>query len=524
MRAWLLALGSGALQVLIFPTPSCYFLSWVALAPLMTAILLGRGRRGEQVLDEHSRDLRAFSAGQAFWLGYSSGIVWYAGCCYWIYHVMHIYGGLAPPVAAALLVAFALYLGLYHGLFACLLALAARSPHHKARGLLLAPFFWVAVELARARITGFPWNLLGTSQVDNLPLAQIAAFTGVYGVSFEIALVNAGFAAGWLLPPGRRARVLVAALAASAALQAGVWLHPAPLPATHAARLVQPDIPILEPSAWTADYFEATLASVVELSAAGRDRRFPDLIIWPESPAPFYTTDPRLHDWVRRLASATRAYVIVGSLGIRSSRDGGMRTQMMNSAALVAPNGEWVARYDKIHLVPFGEYVPFKSLLVFAEKLTREVGDFSAGSERTVFSLGEQKVAAFICYESIFPDEVRQFAGRGAQVFVNISNDGWFGNSGAPEQHLNMARMRAVENHRWLLRATNTGITASIDPYGRVVARAGRNVRAALDAPYEPVMETTFYTRHGDWFAWSCAIISLLALLARFQVRVGRAG
>ncbi|MGH9650510.1 MAG: apolipoprotein N-acyltransferase, partial [Terriglobales bacterium] len=179
--------------------------------------------------------------------------------------------------------------------------------------------------------------------------------------------------------------------------------------------------------------------------------------------------------------------------------------------------GAWRARYDKIHLVPFGEYVPFSSLLFFAGKLTREVGDFVPGHERTVFDLGEGKMGVFICFESIFPDEVREFAALGAQVFVNVSNDGWFGETGAPGQHLNMARMRAIENHRWLLRATNSGITAAIDPHGRVVMRGPRNVRAALDVPYAYVGETTFYTRHGDWFAFGCAIIAVAALLVALR-------
>jgi apolipoprotein N-acyltransferase len=191
--------------------------------------------------------------------------------------------------------------------------------------------------------------------------------------------------------------------------------------------------------------------------------------------------------------------------------------ELYNSAALIGPNGDWAARYDKVHLVPFGEYVPFKSLFVFAEKLTREVGDFTPGAERKPLDLGAYKVGAFICYESIFPDEIREFAQRGAQVFVNISNDGWFGASGAPGQHLNMARMRAIENRRWLLRATNTGITASIDPYGRVVARAPLNERIEVQAPYAIISSTTFYTRHGDWFAYLCVIISIAGLALRVR-------
>ena len=169
-----------------------------------------------------------------------------------------------------------------------------------------------------------------------------------------------------------------------------------------------------------------------------------------------------------------------------------------------------------MHLVPFGEYVPFKSIFSFAGGLTKEVGDFSEGTSRAPLDAGGTKLGAFICYESIFPDEIRQLAANGAQVFVNISNDGWYGDSGAYAQHLKQARMRAVENNRWLLRDTNTGVTASIDPYGRVVASIPRKIRTTLVAPYALSSVTTFYTRHGDWFAFLCAIISIVALAMRF--------
>jgi apolipoprotein N-acyltransferase len=186
---------------------------------------------------------------------------------------------------------------------------------------------------------------------------------------------------------------------------------------------------------------------------------------------------------------------------------------------LISSQGEWVARYDKIHLVPFGEYVPFKRVFGFAGGLTQQVGDFLPGTSRAPLAAGDTKLGVFICYESIFPDEIRRFAANGAQVLVNISNDGWYGDSGAYAQHLRQARMRAVENARWLLRATNTGVTAAIDPYGRIVASAPRKMRTALEANYAVSNVTTFYTRHGDWFAYVCAIISIVALITRFAIR-----
>jgi apolipoprotein N-acyltransferase len=515
--AWLLAIGSGVLQVLIFPTPSLYYLCWVAYAPLLVAIM--RARPGElHIPDSLGRDLIPATSAQALLLGWLSGVIWSLGTCYWIYHVMNTYGGLPAPLAVGVMIFFGSILGLHQGVFALLLTLVAASRWHTRRALLVAPLLWVAIEMARTYILAVPWDLLGTVQVDNIPMTRIATVTGVYGLSFEIMLVNSAFAAAFLARQQRRRMMLAAALFAALVLQAGRLFQPPPLPATETARLVQENVPILHD--WTAEYFQNTLNELSELSVPKPEQILgvppPSLIVWPEAPAPFYVVDPRFRTAVTGIAQRARAYVVASSLGLKGVAQAETPQQLFNSAALIAPNGEWVARYDKIHLVPFGEYVPFKSLFFFAEKLTREVGDFVPGAERTVFNLGDYRVGVFICYESIFPNEVRQFSARGAQVLVNVSNDGWFGETGAPEQHLNQARMRAIENNRWLLRSTNTGITSAIDPLGRVVARARRNVRTTLDAPFSIVSQTTFYARHGDWFGWACAIISVAALGLRF--------
>ena len=192
-----------------------------------------------------------------------------------------------------------------------------------------------------------------------------------------------------------------------------------------------------------------------------------------------------------------------------------MRDRLSRSLTLPnssPPKASWLARYDKIHLVPFGEYVPFKDMFSFAKKLTKDVGDFVRGTQRLVLPVHSYKLGTFICYESIFPDEIRQFASNGAGLLVNVSNDGWFGETGAPRQHLRMARMRAIENNRWVLRSTNTGVTASIDPFGRVVQQARRNVRVGLDMPYGVVTEYHFLHRHGDWFAWFAHLCAIIAV------------
>jgi len=519
-RAWLLMLLSAGLQILIFPLPNFYILCWVALTPLLVALLRARQPDTLQVRE----GIKLLPAGplQAFLLAYCCGILWYGGTCYWIYKTMRQYGGVNAPAAVGILILFCLYLAIYHGVFGLLISLFAGGSPFSRMALLLAPVAWVAVELARTRITGFPWDLLGTTQVDNIPLARVATVTGVYGLSLEIMIVSSAWAAAFLVRREKRQPLLIAAIAATVVLQAG-RLVPAPsLPADKLATLVQANVPILEGADWTRDYFNTTLNDLSALSLnppQGAQQSHPDLIVWPESPAPFYAGDPVFRSAVSNLARQANTWVLTGSIGINhAGQNTAQPMRVYNSAQLVSPTGEWVSRYDKVHLVPFGEYVPFKRMFAFAGGLTKEVGDFSPGASRAPLEANGAKLGVFICYESIFPDEVRQFAAQGAQLLVNISNDGWYGDSGAYAQHLKQARMRAVENARWLLRDTNTGVTASIDPYGRIVASVPRKVRTALQAPYALSSATTFYTRQGDWFAYLCAIISIGALVVRFLI------
>jgi apolipoprotein N-acyltransferase len=423
---------------------------------------------------------------------------------------------------------FCLYLGLYHGLFGLLLSLAAGPGRDNRTALVAAPFLWVAVELARTLVTGFPWNLLGTAQVDNTSVSRITTWTGVYGVSFEIMLVNVAVAAAFLVPKKKRSALLMASLAAAAVLQAGRLVDAPAVSADREALLVQENIPV--DATWTRDNFQRTLGELADFTVkdvasntapdekagkAGTGKI--DLIVWPESPAPFFMSDPLFRDPVSQVAREAQSWVVTGAIGSTpAGQSGTSASQVFNSAALISPAGEWRARYDKVHLVPFGEYLPFPRLFAFAGGLTKEVGEFQRGASRTPLDAGTARLGVFICYESVFPGEVREFANHGADVLVNLSNDGWYGDSGAYAQHLNQTRMRAIENDRWILSATNTGVTASLDPYGRIVARLPRKQRAALVAPYALTSVTTFYTRYGDWFAWLCAIISAAALLTRF--------
>jgi apolipoprotein N-acyltransferase len=509
-KAWLLVLLSAALQILIFPLPDLYYLCWFAVAPLLLALLHGRAPETLQL--KEGIKLVPAKWWQGFLLSYVCGILWYAGTCYWILPTMRQFGGLGLLAALLALLLFCLYLGLFHGAFGLIVSLLARKDSNSRAALLLAPVVWVAIEFVRARISGFPWDLLGIAQVDNIPLARITRITGVYGLSFEIMVVNTAFAAIFLVRRQQRKSLALVTMIAAGVLQVGTLIHPEPFPTDHTAQLVQQNIPILAGADWTQDYFEGTLRDLSDLSVSQAKER-PRLIVWPESPAPFYTTDPTFRNAISNLARNSRAWVLAGSLGVdnatHTQRSGG---KVHNSAALVSPEGIWTTRYDKIHLVPFGEYVPFRQLFSFAAGLTEQVGDFEPGASRMPLQAGDAKLGVFICYESVFPNDIRQFAKNGAQVFVNISNDGWYGDSGAYAQHLKQARMRAIENARWLLRDTNTGVTAAIDPYGRVVAQIPRKQRNAMFASYALSNSVTVYTALGDWFGYLCAIISIVAL------------
>ncbi len=539
-RLWAMAALSGILQVLPFPlagpvpvwrTAFC----WVATLPLLWA------------LTRENRNGLPLTPRQGLLLGYSCGFVWYLGNCYWIYQTMYLYGGLDKPIAAGILILFCLYLGLYHALFGWLVA-SLRGYFGLQGALLLSPFAWVAVELARARITGLPWDLLGIAQVDNSMLTRLAPITGAYGLSFVIAAVNALWLVRIQIRERRHTRLAltVAGVVIIVLYVFGLRRLQAPtkVAATATATLVQENLEVGEAAKGPEPSEQELLESFTYLSRDQGERMYlgipelertpkvqfmqrvgprdSNLIVWPESPAPFQEKEPTFRAAMKKLAQETGTPIIAGNVGIDPTAANSRGFLLYNSASFITSQGEFAGRYDKMHLVPFGEYVPFKDLFFFAQNLLHEAGSFDAGENRAVFSVNGHHYGTFICYESIFGDEVRQFVRNGADVLVNISNDGWYGDTSAPWQHLNMVRMRAVENHRWVLRATNTGVTASVDPYGRVVEAAPRHIRTSIRVGFGYEQDITFYTAHGDLFAYLCAFVTAaalgLSLRSRFAV------
>jgi apolipoprotein N-acyltransferase len=283
------------------------------------------------------------------------------------------------------------------------------------------------------------------------------------------------------------------------------------------AHLVQTNFPQSE--SYPPDWLQVHAGELDQLEHISVDaaHQIPGIIIWPEVPAPFSFTEPPFAERAQRIAQESGNYFLVGVVDWKRDAEG--RWLASNSADLLNPQGQRIFSYDKIHLLPFGEYVPLRGWLTFAKKLTADISDFTPGSTYGVAQLPQGKFGTFICYEAIFPSEVRHFTANGAQLLVTISNDGWFGRSSAPEQHMAMARVRAVENRRWLLRDTNNGYTESIDPYGRTAAQLALDVRSQLDAPYDFRSDLTPYARFGDWFSWLCVALTIVLLAMAFVNR-----
>jgi apolipoprotein N-acyltransferase len=531
-KLWAAAGLSAGLLELPFPLagplpPWRSIFAWFGLIPLLWAIL-------SVVRDERPRPLR-----RAFLLSYLCGVLWYVGNCYWVRDVMLQYGDMPALAPTLLLLGYSLVLGLYFGFFGLAVALVHRATGSTRLALATAPVFWVGLELAAARITSVPWDQLGYSQVDNALVNQLAPWTGVYGISFLLVAANALIAGGIVVEHSAQKRLCgIAGALLAVCGAAGIFMNP-PKPATTAtAVLIQPNLDVAGSSLWVgpgewdshiadftrlaAEQCKTYIAGIPQTGAATGEivcppyATHPDLIAWPESPAPFFQDDARFQKALAQIAHANDAPLIVGNIGMDYlSETGGWREY--NSAIVESAGGLPLGRYDKIHLVPFGEYVPFSRFLFFARKLTGKVSRFDRGDQRKVFRLNGHRYGVFICYEAVFADEVRQFARLGAEVLVNISDDGWYGDTSAPWQHLNMARMRAIENRRWILRDTNNGVTTAVDPYGRVRQSIPRHVMDALPAAYGFRDDITFYTAHGDVFAWLCAILGLgiVAVAAR---------
>jgi apolipoprotein N-acyltransferase len=467
---------------------------------------------------------------QACGLGFVAGAVYFGGTLYWVTTVMVVYGDV--PLVAALLInaAFVAYLALFVMVFAMVMArlTAASGP----RALLVAPLVWVATELGRTYfLTGFPWVLLGYSQASVLPIAQIVSVFGVFGLSALVTSVSAACAFAVVLsstpvPAGSKVDVRRAAftplaatlvLVAMTAIWGGLRMRNGELLTSGEpirVGLLQGNVP--ESDRWESQKAAAVFRRYLDMSrqAVARGARF---VLWPESATPYaFGDDIGATEQMKSLARSLGVPLLIGSDQIVRGSD----TKYYNAAVLVKSDGSPGGVYRKMHLVPFGEYVPARHVFFFMSRIVQAVSDFTAGDTADVLSVDGHLVNTAICYEVIYPNLVRQFTEAGSQLLTTITNDSWFGSTSAPYQHFAQASMRAIENGRFLVRAANTGISGIVDPYGRVIAQTGLYEPAVVVGDVRFLHGATIYMRTGDIFAYACTMLTALLLFG--AMRSGR--
>jgi apolipoprotein N-acyltransferase len=495
-----LAVASGVLLVLSFPRFGHPAVGWIALAPLLVA-LMGR-----------------VSLMRAFTLGLTTGVIYFAGTLYWMTLVMAQYGDLSPIVAALINAAFVCYVALYPAIFALVFRRLASSYGHAA--LAAAPLVWTATELGRAYLfSGFPWVLLGNSQATTLPILQLASVTGIFGVSALVAGVSAALA-GVIVARAYRPAALVLAGTLLIAVWGNTRVRAGEL--THEGQpirvgLVQGNVD--QGEKWSVARSAAILQTYLAMTRQAVDEGA-QLVIWPESSTPFrFEDDFAGAAQLRALARATGVPILFGSDQIEWQVNGTSRVpgHAFNSAFLVRADGSNGGVYRKMHLVPWGEYVPLKDLLFFVGPLVEAIGTgFAPGTEPSLLPVAGHPVSVSICYEIIFPDLVRRFVLEGSQLLTTITNDAWFGKTSAPYQHFEQASVRAGEEGRYLVRSANTGISGIVDPYGRVLVRTGIFQPSVVTGEARLLTGTTMYARIGDTFAYASAVVTIgLLLLAR---------
>lgn len=497
---------TGVLLVLIFPTFDIEILAWVAFVPLFFSFR-GQGLKG------------------SFIAGFIAGVVANCGILYWTTVAMSVYGRIPWALSGVILLLLAGILSaLYFGPW------AAAVEYLSGKGImetLSAPVIWTSLEFIRNYLfTGFPWENLGYSQYLNLHLIQMSEYTGVYGVSFVVMLANASIYSllEGILMEGRSVQFkkwVGAVISACLILGICAFGHRRLADVRNASAsaprlkvgLVQGNID--QDRKWNPAFQEETMNIYIGLTRSLASEK-PGLIIWPETAVPFYfQSDHRYRPQVFSISRELNSFVLVGSVAygfVRSELD------YFNSAYLISPEGKETGRYDKIHMVPFGEYLPFPFSLLysFLGKVIGAVGDFTPGEKSYVFLIPQGGFGVLICYEIIFPELSRRLALDGANLLVTITNDAWFGRTSAPYQHLSMATFRAVENRRFIARAANTGISGFVDITGKIMLTTDIFKPAYLSGEVGLEKYLTFYTYYGDVFSWACLLVSAILFWRTF--------
>ena len=502
-----LAALSGVLLTGAFPKIGMDWLAWFALLPLLLAIA-------------------NLSVKESFRIGFIAGLIHYLTLLYWVVPVMRIYGYLPFYLSIVILFLFAAVLALFPAFFCMALTAVGGTP---LRCLVSIPLLWVALEYIRSFVfTGFPWEMLGHSQYPRLHLIQIADLVGAYGISFLIALSNtAVFLAmmfftrkSWQDRRISKSVLIGAVMLLVAGLLLTLIYGSRRIKTTDRLAAASPKarIAVIQPNIdqavkWDPAFQAATVKTNNRLSFAAKPEN-PDLIVWPESATPFYLfydKDPTQR--VMEGIEQNEADFIIGSPSF--DREAG-NIVYYNSAYLIQPKLKTISKYDKAHLVPYGEYVPFKHWLPFLGKVVAQVGDFQPGKPGKTMPWEKGAIGVQICYEIIFPELSRAMVKNNAVLLINITNDAWFGTTGGPYQHFSMTVFRAVENRRALARAANTGISGFIDPAGRILSATPLLKEAVVTRTLPLISAKTFYTRFGDLFALACLAGSLFVIILEF--------
>jgi apolipoprotein N-acyltransferase len=498
---WFFPALTGFLLSASFPKADLGFLAWIAFVPLIAFVY------------------KASNPVRAFWGGFIAGAVQLFFLQIWIPSVLAQYGGVSSALAWLSYGLMLILLSLFPATACFVTKLLIRSGENY---LMSFPFIWIAMEYAQNFFPfgGYPWILTGYSQSKYLRLIQIADLTGVFGISFLILFFNVAFF--WTGLHRKRGWASAGPLIAAAALIAlslfygtnsfYTWDSIKP---NFRAAMLQGNVSFNDPEKIMTEKVKSGYARMADSLNSPN----PDLLIIPESPSPVaFEYDSEYRQNLERLASGFSMGLVFNN--IREEKAEG-NTRYFNSAYFISQDGRLVDVYDKMHLVPFGEYIPMKEIFSFIQTISKDVSAFSPGSNYRIVKIGDHPANAVLCFEIIFPDLVRRFVKKGSQLILNLTNDGWYGDSSAPFQHLSIARWRAIENRRYLLRAANSGISAFIEPTGRIQTSTGILRQAVCEGRFAFVPHQTFYTRYGDVFVFLCVIIALGFVIFNGLRRVG---
>jgi apolipoprotein N-acyltransferase len=501
-----MAVLSGLLLFLSFPKFGSGFLAWVALIPLFYALKDAQPREGLKI-------------------GFLFGFIAHVGILYWIAYVVVQYGYLPLYTGISAMLLLAVYMGFYTAAF----SMGVAYFQQRCEFLIIsAPLLWTVLEFARSHLfTGFPWENLAYSQYQYGKIIQISDITGVYGITFTIVMINA-FLFVFLQRKNQKRHLLAEALAIFAIISTiyGYGQYRTADIRRALSRASGLEVSLIQGNIdqnikWSPEHQKETLdiyrsVTLAAAPAAG------GLIVWPETATPFYfqRLDP-LQASVIDVARTSKAALLFGS---PSYAEAGGRIDYMNSAFLLRPDGVISGRYDKVHLVPYGEYVPLRKFFPFMDKIVVGVGDFKAGKGFYPLTYEGRRLGVLICYEAIFPEGARSYKREGADILVNITNDAWFGRTSAPYQHLSMTVFRAIETRLPLVRAANTGMSAIIDPTGEIQSRTPIFERTFLKGEVKIIDEKTFYTAYGNLFVYLCGIFLLILFISTRERSNGNAG